>query len=44
VKGYIAACAVEGSIDRGEFYNFIANDVVGPLNFALTFELTATYY
>ena len=44
VKGYIAARAVEGSsIDGGEFYDFIANDVVGPLNFALTFELTAMY-
>lgn len=44
VKGYIAARAVEGSIDGGEFYDFIANDVVGPLNFALTFRLTAKYY
>ena len=43
MKGYIAACAVEGSIDGGELYDFIANDVVGPLNFALTFELTAMY-
>jgi hypothetical protein len=30
VKGYIAARAVEGSIDGGEFYDFIANDVVSP--------------
>ena len=44
VKGYIAACAVEGSIDGGEFYDFIANDVVGPLNFALAFQLTMMYH
>ena len=44
VKGYIAARAVEGSIDGGEFYDCIANDVVGPFNFTLTFKLTATYY
>lgn len=44
MKGYIAARTVEGSIDGGEFYDFIANDVVGPFNFALTFKLTATYY
>lgn len=30
VKGYIAARAVEGSIDGGEFYDFIANDVALP--------------
>jgi hypothetical protein len=29
--GYIAVCAVEGSIDSEEFFDFIVNDLVGPV-------------
>ena len=29
--GYIAVCAVEGSIDSEVFFDFIVNDLVGPV-------------